>query len=71
MMLPTNDLRRTKAAFIKEVLRRMEAEPDSSAPLLSRKEKHEHGTKMWMASRVRSVLIMSKGPGFACVTTRD
>lgn len=67
--LPTNDLRKTKAAFIQAVLARLdsEAEKDTNAPLLTKQEKYAKGLSEWMNSSVRGVLNMSKKRGFAAV----
>lgn len=68
--LPTNDLRKTKGAFIKHAVAKMDANSDDASPLLSKREKYDAACKLWMDSAVRAVLTMSKQPGFALITAR-
>ena len=68
--IPTNDLRKTKGAFIKHAVARMEATSDDASPLLTKREKYDAACKLWMDSAVRAVLTMSKQPGFALITAR-
>lgn len=67
--LPTNDLRKTKAAFIEEAVKVMNASNDGSE-LLSSRDKYLTGMSMWMNSATRAVLMAGKKPGFAAVTDR-
>ena len=69
--LPTNDLRKTKGAFIKHAVAKMDANSDDASPLLSKREKYDAACKLWMDSAVRAVLTMSKQPGFALITARS
>ena len=65
--LPTNDLRKTKAAFIQQVVEVMNASNDGSE-LKSSREKYLLGSSMWMNSATRAAMMAGKKPGFAAVT---
>lgn len=69
MDLPTNDLRKTKGAFVRHFMEKMSDEAEGR--VLTKNEKYTAALKGWMDSSLRAVLHMSKTPGFAIVTTRD
>jgi len=69
MDLPTNDLRKTKGAFVRRFMEKMSDEAEGR--VLTKNEKYTAALKGWMDSSLRAVLHMSKTPGFAIVTTRD
>ena len=69
--IPTNDLRRTKGAFIMHAVAKMDANNDDACPVLSKRQKYDAACKVWMDSAVRAVLTMSKRPGFALITARE
>ena len=68
MTLPTNDLRKTKAAFVKEIVEAMNQATDGSE-MLSSGDKYKKALKIWMGSATRSVLSAGKSKSFALVTT--
>ena len=65
--LPTNDLRKTKAAYVQETLKTMNEATDGSE-LLSSGDKYKKALEMWMESATRAALMSGKSPKFALVT---
>ena len=70
----TNDLRSTKAAFIKGYVAKLNKEEDEGAnskvgpqKVLTKTEKYAAGLQAWMSSKLRSVLSSGKAKAFADV----
>ena len=74
-LLDTNDLRTTKAAFVKYYVEKLTAEENemiknesNPAPVLKTKgEKWTEGLEVWMNSALRGALMSGKGQGFAAI----
>lgn len=72
-LVPSSDLRSTKAAFIKQYVEKVTADENEahakgeSVPLLTNAEKHSQGIEAWMNSNLRAVLMSSKGNGHAAI----
>ena len=67
--LPTNDLRKTKGAFVQHVIKGLEeAEANGDAVLRGKKEKYHIALRQWMDSETRAAVIMSRQRGFAITT---
>lgn len=66
--LPTNDLRKTKAAFVEQAVAAMNQSTDGSE-MLSKGAKYKLAVSKWMESATRAVLMSGKAPGFALIAT--
>ena len=74
LVLPkTNDMRTTKAAFIKEYIRVLTEKENSSvsegsgagpAKMLTGAEKYKKGIEAWMHSTIRATLCSGKDQGY-------
>ena len=65
--LPTNDLRKTKGAYVQEALKTLNEATDGTE-MLSSREKYRKAVEMWMESATRAALMSGKSPKFALVT---
>ena len=77
LVLPkTNDMRSTKAAFIKEYVKVLtekenksvsEGDGAGSAKMLTGAEKYKEGVEAWMHSTIRATLCSGKDTGFSAI----
>ena len=64
----TNDLRSTKAAFIKAYSAKVTAEQEGGdGEMWTNSKKYSMGVEAWMNSSLRSVLNSSKNKGFTSI----
>ena len=61
--LPTNDLRKTKGAYVQEAVKKMNEATDGTE-LLSSGQKYKKAMEMWMESATRAALMSGKSPKF-------